>query len=67
MRFALALILILISACSQMSTRKTDESQISELARTKLAETRELIKADKLKQAVAKLSELNDSTLSPLE
>ena len=68
MRFALAFLLILLAACSQVSTRKTvDESQISEVAKTKLSEARELIKADKLKQAVAKLSELNDNNLSEIE
>lgn len=68
MRFALAFLLIFLAACSQVSTRKTvDESQISEIAKTKLSEARELIKADKLKQAVAKLSELNDNNLSEIE
>lgn len=68
MRFALACLLILLAACSQVTTRKTvDESQISEVARTKLAEARELIKENKLKQAVAKLSELLDNNLSEIE
>ena len=68
MRFALALLIILLSACSQMGSRKTvDESQISELAKTKLDEARELIKANKLKLAVTKLSEMTDTTLTPLE
>lgn len=68
MRFALAIILILLTACSHVGSRKTvDESQISEVAKTKLAEARDLIKDDKFKQAVAKLSELNDNNLSSLE
>lgn len=68
MRFALAFILILLTACSQVGTRKSvDESEISALAKAKLEEARELIKGDKFKQAVAKLSELNDTTLTSLE
>jgi outer membrane PBP1 activator LpoA protein len=68
MRFALAFLLILLAACSQVTTRKTvDESQISEVAKTKLAEARELIKAEKLKPAIAKLSELPDANLTAIE
>lgn len=68
MRFALAFLLILLAACSQVSTRKTvDESQISDVAKTKLTEARDLIKADKLKAAVAKLAELNDNNLTEIE
>ena len=65
MRFALAFLLILITACS--TSQKIDESKISEVARTKLTEARELIKTDQFKQAVAKLSELNDNKLTSIE
>ena len=68
MRFSFAFLLILITSCSQMLSRKTvDESVVSEVAKTKLAEARELIKADKFKPAIAKLSELNDNNLTSLE
>lgn len=66
MRVILALAFVVLYSCS--TSRKTiDESQISELARTKLTEARELIKANKLKPAVAKLSELNDNSISEVE
>jgi len=68
MRFSFAFLLILITSCSQMLSRKTvDESVVSEVAKTKLAEARELIKADKFKPAIAKLSELNDNNLTSVE
>ena len=67
MRF-LFLILLLVAACTHQPTTKTlDESQISEKTKLTLAEARELIKANKLKPAVAKLSELNDNNLQPVE
>lgn len=66
MRFALTLMLVMLFSCT--STRKSiDESQISETARTKLTEARELLKANKLKPAVAKLSELNDNSITEVE
>ena len=68
MRFSFAFLLILITSCSQMLSRKTvDESVVSEVAKTKLAEARELIKGDKFKPAIAKLSELNDNNLTSVE
>jgi outer membrane PBP1 activator LpoA protein len=68
MRFALAFLLILLTACSHKVVRNNaDESEISEVAKLKITETRELIKANKLKQAIAKLSEMPDNTLSSLE
>lgn len=68
MRFTLAFLLIFLTACTQMTARKSvEDTEISEVAKSKLTEARELIKADKNKQAVAKLSELNDNTLSPIE
>lgn len=68
MRFALAFLILLLGACTHMTSRQTvDESQISEAARTKLAEARTLIKESQPKQALAKLSELNDETLMPIE
>lgn len=67
MRFLL-LILFVVAACTHGPMTKTiDESQISAVARQKLAEARELIKANQAKAAIAKLSELNDNTISPIE
>jgi ABC-type branched-subunit amino acid transport system substrate-binding protein len=64
----LLLVLFLLAACSQLKTTKTiDESQISPVAKKKLDEARDLIKANQPKQAIAKLSELNDNTLTPVE
>lgn len=64
----LLLVLLFVASCTQMKTTKTiDESQISEVARTKLDEARELIKQNRPKLAIAKLSELQDATLSPVE
>ena len=68
MRFAIAFLLILLTACSHKVVKNNaDESEISEVAKLKINETRELIKANKLKQAIAKLSEMPDTTLSSLE
>ncbi len=68
MRFVLALLFIFLASCSQVSTRKTVEDiEISEIAKLKLGEARELIKAGQQKPALAKLTELNDETLSPIE
>lgn len=64
----LLLVLFLLAACSQMKTTKTiDESQISPIAKKKLDEARDLIKSGQPKLAIAKLSELNDNTLSGVE
>jgi ABC-type branched-subunit amino acid transport system substrate-binding protein len=66
MRIVLLLLLV-AAACTQMKTKTIDESQISEVAKQKLDEARDLIKANKPKIAIAKLSELNDNTISPVE
>lgn len=64
----LLLVLFLLAACSQMKTTKTiDESQLSPIAKKKLDEARDLIKSGQPKLAIAKLSELNDNTLSGVE
>jgi ABC-type branched-subunit amino acid transport system substrate-binding protein len=62
------LLLLLVASCTSMNTsNKIDESQISEVARKKLAEARDLIKANKPKLAIVKLSELNDNGLTSVE
>lgn len=64
----LLVVLFLVASCAQMTTQKTiDESQISEVARKKLDEARDLIRQNKPKIAIAKLSELNDNTITPVE
>ena len=64
----LLVILWLISSCSQMKSSKTiDESQISATTKKKLDEARDLIKLNKPKLAISKLSELNDNNLEPVE
>lgn len=68
MRIILALLLVVIASCSQVSQRKTiDESQISEFAKTKLSEAKALIQKNQHKAAIAKLSEMNDNTINPVE
>ena len=68
MRFALAFLVIFLAACTQVSVHKpVEETEISAAAKAKLTEARNLIKANNLKAAVAKLSELNDNTLTPIE
>ena len=62
------LILFTLAACTQIKTTKTiDESQISAVTKVKLNESRELIKANNPKAAIAKLSELNDNNLTGVE
>lgn len=67
MRIFLMMLLVLAS-CSQMETTKTiDESKISPVAQKKLEESRELLKLNKGRQAISKLAELNDNSLTPIE
>lgn len=64
----LLMILLVLAACTQMKTTKTiDESQISAVTKVKLNEARDLIKANNPKAAIAKLSELNDNNITPIE
>lgn len=60
--------LLLLASCTTAPQKKTiDETQISANARKKLDEARDLIKANQPKPAIAKLAELNDKSLSPVE
>lgn len=61
------LVLLVIASCTQMKTKTIDESQISAVAKQKLDQARDLIKSNQPKLAIAKLSELNDNTISPVE
>lgn len=64
----LLFLMLLIASCSQMKTSKEiDESQISPVTKQKLDEARELIKSNKPKLAISKLSELNDNNLAGVE
>lgn len=63
----LFVLFLIISSCTQMKTRPVDESKISPVVKIKLDEARELMKSEKPKLAMSKLSELNDKNLMPLE
>ncbi len=69
MRYLLIFLLVLLSACGGMKTgqKPIDESEISAPVKAKLDEARELIRANKPKLAIAKLSELPDAKLSAVE
>lgn len=68
MRLLFITLIVLLTACTQLATqRKIDESQISEIARTKLQEARELIRTNQLRPAISKLAELRDENISPIE
>lgn len=68
MRLLLISILLLVVTCAhQPPVRTIDESQISEFARVKLQEARELIRTNQLKPAMTKLAELTENKLSPVE
>jgi ABC-type branched-subunit amino acid transport system substrate-binding protein len=68
MRIVSLLLALILSACTQLKTQKSyEEIQISEQAQTILQEARELIKQNKFKPAILKLSEMLDNTLSPIE
>lgn len=68
MRFQLLVLLLLFAACAQKTgVKPIDETQISENARVKLNEARELVRTTKYKLAITKLSELHDNTLAPVE
>lgn len=69
MRYLFILLLVFLTACGGMQTaqKPIDESEISAEVKAKLDEARELIRANKPRPAIAKLSELNDNNLSPVE
>ncbi len=69
MRFLVLILLLIMVSCSGVKNNRNieDSTEVSEVVKTKLNEARELIRNNQLKQAVAKLSELNDNTISPLE
>ncbi|MGE3610790.1 MAG: ABC transporter substrate-binding protein [Bacteriovoracaceae bacterium] len=68
MRFQLLVVLLFLAACAQKSgVKPIDESQISENARNKINEARELVRSTKYKQAISKLAELDDNHLEPVE
>lgn len=68
MRAVLLAVLVIIASCStKPQMKKIDESQISENSRRVLEESRDLIRTSKLKPALAKLTELNDNNITPVE
>ncbi len=67
MRILLVMLLI-VASCTQMKTvKKLDESQISPETRLNLDASRDLIKSGNHKGAIAKLAELSDDKLTPVE
>ncbi len=68
MRFFTLLTIFILVACSGVKTHKDiEETEISANVKLKIEQARELIRSGKLKEAVAKLSELNDAKLEPIE
>lgn len=68
LRRSLLLFLLLLAACSGVQTTKEiDESQISEKVKLVLDDAREMIRANKFRPALAKLTALNDQNLSAVE
>ncbi len=64
----LLIMLLIVSSCTQMKTmKKLDESQISPETRLNLDASRDLIKSGNHKGAIAKLAELSDDKLTPVE
>lgn len=69
MRYLILILFFILAGCGGMKTaqKPVDESQISENVKLKLDEARALIRVNQPKQAIAKLSELPDANLSPVE
>jgi tetratricopeptide (TPR) repeat protein len=68
MRLVLPLLLLALAACAQVkSYKEIDESQISAPVKARLDETRELIRNSQFRPAIAKLTDLQDDKLSPIE
>ncbi len=64
--FSFFLLIILVS-CSHTSSQKNVELEVSADAKVKLNDARDMIKSGKFKQALAKLTEMNDNNLGPIE
>jgi outer membrane PBP1 activator LpoA protein len=68
MRLVFVILIVLLASCSQVTTRKpVDETLISDISKQKLSEAKTLIQENQPKQALAKLSEMTDATLNPVE
>jgi ABC-type branched-subunit amino acid transport system substrate-binding protein len=69
MRYLTIVLMVFLVACGSTKTaqKPVDETQISENVKLKLDEARELIRSNEPKLAIAKLSELADVKLSPVE
>ncbi len=69
MRYLFICLLVILTACSggQVAQKPIDESEISAEVKMKLDQARDLIRANQPKPAIAKLSELADNNLSPVE
>ena len=60
----LLMALIAVVSCTHQTQKKIDESQISDSSRKILDDSRDLIRENKLKQALVKLVDLNDNNRS---
>jgi outer membrane PBP1 activator LpoA protein len=70
LRLITIILFVGLSGCAHfLSTPKTtiDDSDISEMAKMKLQQARELIRNNQFRPAIQKLAELSDQELSPLE
>lgn len=69
MRYLLIVLMLFVASCGSVkpTQRPIDESEISAEVKAKLDEARALIRNNQQKPAMAKLSELNDNNLSPIE
>ncbi|MES2528192.1 MAG: ABC transporter substrate-binding protein [Bdellovibrionota bacterium] len=69
MRYLFICLLVFLTACGGVKTaqKPIDESEISAEVKMKLDQARDLIRANQPKPAIAKLSELADNNLSPVE
>lgn len=66
MRFLLA-ILFILAGCAQLKRTTIDETKISPEVRAKIQAARILIRDNKYNEALAKLNELSEPTLGPIE
>lgn len=69
MRYFLIVLMLFVASCGGIKTvqKPVDESEISVEVKTKLDEARAMIRDNQPKLAIAKLSELNDNKITPVE
>lgn len=67
MRHLISLLVLILVACSQVQTRKIDESQISEPVRQALDTARDQMRMNQHREALSQLAALSDQNLTPVE